>query len=315
MKIKSLRMVEHFLAASRVGSFHAAAGEIGVTQTAITKSIRELENTLGTPLFERSVKGVQLTKFGEQFKRRAIQIEQQSNYLERELSEMIAGKAGRLRIGAGTVWSDVFLPKFLASFCKERPNVEFVVRRSVGSRFRNLLEEGEIDLGVGLEPSPDDLSPDLVFDPIAKIDTMFLVRKGHPLTRNPSAGLNEIVANSWAMYRLDTIIFDRVRQMFLDEGLTLSAPSFHADSTASIMSFVAQTNHITCLPAPMLPMARLFNLTAISNVEGPSFQSGAVYMSAAADYPLMKEILSGLKLFTVDSMATRLSADKVDNKT
>lgn len=299
MKIKSLRMIEHFLAACRAGSFHAAARSIGITQTAITKSVRVLEDTLGAPLFDRSAKGVRLTALGEQFLRRAIQIEQQSDFMERELAEMVAGKAGCLRIGAGTVWSDVFLPSLLAAFSEERPNVEFVIRRSVGSRFQNLLEDGEIDLGLGLEPSRDDLSPDLVFDPIAKIGTLFLVRRDHPLARHAAPRLSEIAAYPWAMYRLDTMIFDRMRHTFLDQGLTLSGPSFLADSSACVMRFVARTNHVTCLPAPMLPMAELYGLTALGGVEGPSFQSGAVYMAAATDYPLMQEILRALKLFTL----------------
>lgn len=292
-------MIEHFLAACRAGSFHAAARDIGITQTAITKSIRELERILGAPLFDRSVKGVLLTVFGEQLQRRAIQIEQQFGFLERELNEMNAGEAGCLRIGAGMVWSDVILPSLLASFSKERPNVEFVIRRSVGSRFQSLLEEGEIDLGLGLEPSRDDLSPDLVFDPIAEIGTLFLVRQDHPLTRHTAPDLSEIANYPWAMYRLDTIIFDRMRRMFLDQGLTLGGPSFLADSIACVMSFVGQTNHVTCLPTPMLPTAELYNLTALGKVDGPTFQSGAVYMAAARDYPLMQEILRALRSFAV----------------
>lgn len=295
MKVKSLRMIEHFLAACRVGSFHAAARDVGISQTAITKSIRELENTLGVLLFDRSVKGVGLTVYGEQFQRRAIQIEQQTNFMERELAEMIAGKAGCIRIGAGTVWSDMFLPGLLAGFYKTHPNVEFVVRRSVGSHFRGLLEEGQIDLGLGLEPSLEDICPELVFEPIIKIGTAFFVRKGHPMTLHKKPKLKNINEYPWAMYRLDTIIFDRVRQMFMDNEVVLGEPSFMADSTASVMSFVAQTDHVTCLPIPMQAIASKFNLVAVKPFKGPTFQSGAVYMEAAADYPLMKEILNALQ--------------------
>ncbi|MEM7303185.1 MAG: LysR family transcriptional regulator [Pseudomonadota bacterium] len=298
MKLKSLKMIDHFLAASRSGSFHAAARDMSVTQTAITKSIRELENVLGAPLFERSVKGVCLTVFGERFQRRAIQIEQQNKFLERELEELIAGQAGSLRIGAGMVWSDVFLPDLLASFSKTRPNLEITIRRSVGSRFRSLLEDGTIDIGLGLEPSPDEISPDVRFDPLTSIGTRFFVRWDHPLTHIEAVSLSDISAYPWAIYRLDALIFERARRLFFDKSLLVGKPSFLADSSASVMSFVSQTDHITCLPEPMSPMAERFNLKALKQLEGPTFRSGAVYMEAATDYPLIQEILRELKSFT-----------------
>ncbi|MEP0962961.1 MAG: LysR family transcriptional regulator [Roseobacter sp.] len=297
MKLKSLRSIEYFLAAHRAGSFHAAARDVGMTQTAITKSIRELENTFGAALLERSVKGVVLTVFGEQFRRRAIQIEQQSGFLERELAEMIAGQAGRLRIGAGTVWSDVFLPDLLSTFCHSRPNVEIVIRRGVGQRFRTLLEEGEIDIGLGLEPSPDDLSPELILEPLARINTQFIVRHDHPLTRRSKLTLADIASYPWAMYRLDTPIFDRVRRMFMEDGLTLQTPALLSDSSVSVMQFVGKADHITCFPVPMLETAKQLGLTGLRMVDCPLFQSGAVYMKAANDYPLMQDMMKVLKAY------------------
>lgn len=302
MKLRSLRMVDHFLAACRAGSFHGAARETGVTQTAITKSIRELEKTLNVALFDRSVQGVRLTIFGAQFHRRAIQIERHSDFLERELAEMTKGQAGLLRVGAGTVWLDVFLPRVLAAFCTARPHADIVIRRSVGRRFKRQLEEGEIDAGLGLEPAPDDLSPDLVFEPILEVGTRFLVRQGHPLTQRKDCRLEDVAGFSWAMYRLDKIIFDQVRHMIRPHGAAggemLRDPSYLADSGTSVMHFVAQTDHVTCLPAPILPLARQFGLTALDTIKGPSFISGATYMAAAADYPLMREFLRALRAFS-----------------
>jgi DNA-binding transcriptional LysR family regulator len=305
MKVRSLRMIEIFLTASRAGSFHAAAREIGVTQTAITKSIRELENTLKIRLFDRSVHGVKLTSFGTQFRRRAIQIEQQNAFLERELEEMVLGKAGCLRIGAGTVWSDVFLPMILANFSKSRSNVDFVIHRSVGSRFKSQLEEGEIDVGLGLEPSPEDLTSELIFDPITEIKTALMVRRDHPLCHCSNYKLQDLVTFPWAMYRLDTIIFERARRVFLAQGFMLSEPSYLADSSASVMSFVANTDHVTLLPEPMLPLAERNGLTALKMTDLPSFQSGAIYMAAAADYPLMQEFGHALKDFAAHTDVSR----------
>ena len=297
MKIRSLRMIEHFLAAHRQGSFHAAARYVGMTQTAITKSIRELENTMGAPLFDRSVAGVKLTFFGEQFQRRAIQIEQQSDFLEREFAEMISGNSGCLRIGAGTVWSDAFLPGLMAGFTSSRPTMECIIRRGTGTQFSRWLEDGEIDIGVGLEPSIGKMPADIVFEPLLKIDTLFLVSEDHPLTQTQNSSLSDVVNYPLAMYRLDSIILDRMRGMFLQRGLDLPQPSFLADSSFSIMDFVAKTQYITCLPAPVLSMAKRHGLSSLKDISGPGFLSGAVYMEASKDYPLVKAFLTTLREF------------------
>lgn len=275
---------------------NAYAREIGITQTAITKSIGELENMLDLPLFDRSSQDVTLTKFGEQIHRRALQIDMQSGFLVREMNELKTGTAGTLRIGAGTVWSAMFLPQVLAELSKSCPDVEFVIRRSVGNRFKAQLEAAEIDVGLGLEPSPEDLTTDLVFTPMVNIKTLLLVRNQHPLMQKKIPGLADIAAYRWAMYRLDTKLFDQVRRLFLNDGLSLATPMFMADSSASVMGFVAKIDCVTVLPAPMLPIAQRYGLSALPLIEGPSFVSGAVSMTAA-DYPLMGRFMRTLESF------------------
>ncbi len=295
MKLKSLRMVEHFLAATRTGRIHAAAKELGITQTAITRTIKELESILEVQLFDRSVRGVTLTAYGEQFLRRAIQIEAQIDYLERESAEMASGNAGTLKIGAGTVWSTMFLPKILVPIQAARPSARFIILRSVGTRFREQLEQREIDLGLGFVPSGGEVSEALTFEPLAKVRTIFLASKNHPLAESRGITHEDLASFPWAMFRLDRSVFELVRTEFLVRGIRLEEPHYLADSISSVMRFLSESDHVSCIPAPLLELAAPHGLVQLNAPEAPEFMSGAIYMSAASEYPLLNCVLQELR--------------------
>lgn len=295
MKLRSLRMVEHFLVSTRIGTFHGAAQELGITQTAVTRSIRELESTLNARLFDRSVRGVKLTPYGELFHRRAVQIEMQDNFLQREMAELVSGRSGTLRIGAGTVWSTILLPQIIASTHAERPTAQFVVRRSVGDRFREQLEHGEIDLGLGSAPKERDLSRELIFEPLGRVRTVILARKGHPLAGRENVTHADVASFPWAMFRMDDFLFDLVATGFMTRGLTLNAPNYLADSVSSVMGFQALSDHVSCMPAPLVPLATRHGLVELDLPGMADFVSGAIYMRGAAEYPLLKQFMQQLR--------------------
>ena len=147
--LRSLRMLNHFLAASRKGNIHQAAESLALTQSAVSKGIQQLEAELGVPLFERSSRGVRLTRFGEVLYERAAQVETECELIKREMAEMAHGRRGNLRIAAGAVWSSVLLPQALSRLHAKRPSARFTIIRSSGPRFAELFAEGRIDMALG----------------------------------------------------------------------------------------------------------------------------------------------------------------------
>lgn len=288
-------MIDHFLAASRHGNLHLAARELSLTQTAVTKSLQNLEAALGARLFERSARGVTLTHFGQQFQRRAVRIMMQCDYLEREMQELLDGTGGRLTIGAGTVWSSALLPDILARIQGRSPTAEFVVLRSVGRRFQQQLTRREIDLGLGYLTHVSSTGGDFAFEPLAEIDTAYFARKDHPLHGAGALGLDDLRHFPFAMFQLDDALFDQIREKYLLLGHTIASPSYLADSISSVMRFVSRTDHVTCLPAPFLNVARGHGLLPLAVEDTPNFKSGAIYSREAAGYPLLEIVLRELR--------------------
>lgn len=141
----TLQQLQVFLNVVAQGSIHGAARALGVTQPAITASIRELEKTLGVPLLLRSVKGVKLTPYGATFYRRAKAITADMKRAEDELLEMRGEQAGSVVVGLSELAEHSMMQKAFSAFRSEGRNALLSFYQSsyssaVGRLFENALD-------------------------------------------------------------------------------------------------------------------------------------------------------------------------------
>src|SRR3954471_20677338 len=100
MKLNQLRDA---LAVAEASSVRAAARSLGVAQSALTRSIQELERELGVPLFERQARGVSLTPMGALFVRRAQSVRNELRLAREEIDQARGHLHGRVRVCLSTV--------------------------------------------------------------------------------------------------------------------------------------------------------------------------------------------------------------------
>lgn len=294
--IHSLRMLRHFLAAARTGNLHRAAETECVTQSALSKSLQRLEADMGVPLFERSVRGVTLTKFGDVLYARAARMQRESELIEREVAEMATGRSGSLTIGAGTAWSSVLLPNVLAGLLRHRPQASFTVLRSIGARFTQQLADGEIDVGLGSLDAIEREDDDTVCEPLSVVRTHFLAHKDHPLHSRSEVALEDLAAYPWAVFRRDEELRRRISRLFATNNLPEPKAAISADSFTTVLEVMRLSPLITCLPSPLLSVARSFDISSLPIEQSPwTFQSGVVYRRASLGYPLLEELLGALR--------------------
>ena len=134
-----------FVAIVRLGSFTAAAGQMHVTQSAITRRVAELENRLGVTLFERGAKKATLTSDG----RICLDYAQQIIATENKL-RFALGKAdretGTVRIGAGETVAMWWLPQFTLRVARLYPGVTLELDVDLSERHIHRFEHGELDM-------------------------------------------------------------------------------------------------------------------------------------------------------------------------
>lgn len=294
--LRSLRMLNHFLAASRSGNIHRAAQNLSLTQSGLSKSIHQLEEELGVTLFERSSRGVRLTRFGEVLYERAAQVETECKLIEREMSEMAQGFRGNLRIAAGAVWSSVLLPQVLSLLHTRLPSAQFTIIRSSGPRFADLFDEGRIDMALGSLEAFSSVDDTFACEPLSEIETLFLAHRDHELHRKSEVTIEDLAGCSWSMFRLDPELVRRVGILFATNGLRRPQPTLLADSVTSVLEMLRSSRTVTCLPSPLLSIAEPFGVVPLAIDLSPwTFQSGVMFRRTGLRYPLLADMLSILR--------------------
>lgn len=141
--------LKHFLAVAEAGSVQGAARCLHISQPALSKSLRLLEEHLQTALFDRSARGVVLTPMGQVLYLRAREIQSEWEASLIELNATRDGAQGELRIGMGPTYAVVLMRRVLAQLARDYPNLRVSVRTGVGALLIPALQAGEISLYAG----------------------------------------------------------------------------------------------------------------------------------------------------------------------
>lgn len=137
-----------FYTAAQTLNFNKAAEKLFISQPAVTKHIRELEQHFGITLFNREHKRISLTKEGEIVKQYAQTIFEQYQKLDFELNLLKNKTAGALCIGASTTIAQYIIPPVLADFHKRFPEISLNLYNANSLDIEHLLLAGSIDLGI-----------------------------------------------------------------------------------------------------------------------------------------------------------------------
>ena len=147
----SIRLV---VACAQTGSLTAAARTANLALAAASRRIRELEDALGDPLFERHARGLLPTAAGRVFVRHGLTLLQTMEQLGSELADLRHGIARHVRLCASTAAISQFLPPLLARYAEREPQVRVDLDEQVSEAVVAALREGRADLGIFVE-GPD----------------------------------------------------------------------------------------------------------------------------------------------------------------
>lgn len=173
-----LRHLRTFLALARLENFSRAGDEIGLSQSAVSRQIRALEDVLGLRLFERIGKRAVLTSGGKVLRTHLDAIIREAETLPRLLGDLSEGVQGELRIGACITAANALLPPVLGLYRRKYPKVELALQPGSSSHILESLRRGELDIAF---VASDGLLADLTI--LAEIpDEVLLVgAPNHPL--------------------------------------------------------------------------------------------------------------------------------------
>ncbi len=144
----TFRQLRYFEALARHGHFGRAADACAISQPAMSVQIRELEETLGTVLFERGARQVRLSNFGEEFALRVRDIVRSVDELGDLARASRSRLVGKLRIGVIPTVAPYLLPAIIGDLTRAQPRLDIHVRETVTPKLIEELAEGRLDTAI-----------------------------------------------------------------------------------------------------------------------------------------------------------------------
>lgn len=223
-----LRDIDYFLALAGERSMRATAKSLGLTQPALTKAIRRLEDELGAPLFDRDARGVALTVYGATFRRHARSLRAGMNEAESELLAIKSGTAGLVRIGAGPRWQQWIVPEAIRRFRASRPDVQLGIVGGTDDVLKDQLSTGALDFIVASIPEGAE-RPDLEGEGLLADAYRVVADRDHPLRRQAKRSLRDLLDYPWVLPNPKTYLMSRFAAMLHAHGLAPPRPLIETD--------------------------------------------------------------------------------------
>ena len=217
MQIK-FRHVRTFLEVARTGAIGKAASVLNVSQPAVTRTVRELEEALGAAVIEPAGRGIRLTAAGEEFRRHAGA---SLAALRQGVDAVRAAGAEAeqpLRVGALPTVSARVMPGAVRKFLADVPGGRLKIVTSENAVLLDQLSSGSLDLVVGRLASPERMVG-FTFEHLYSEQVLFVVRAGHPLLARAPFDIAEMARFPLVMPTTTAIIRPYVERFLIAHGL------------------------------------------------------------------------------------------------
>lgn len=248
MSIK-LNQLRDVLAVARLGGVRPAARELGLAQPSLTKSIQQLEASLGVPLFERTGKGLRLTLYGEAFVARTRGVVSEIHRAEDEIRQLRDRNAGRLAFAMAGISMMNLLPGALSTFRQRHPGVMVRVVERPHDQAVPELRAGDIEFAVLPQPG-EDLGDEFAVEPLLEDRYVVIGRLGHPLAG--CSQLGELLDASWIVTRQRGERAAQFEGLFLDRGLPVPRVEIQCESVIGVLALLAGSDLLAVVPSRWL---------------------------------------------------------------
>jgi LysR family hca operon transcriptional activator len=248
-----LRHLRYFVAAAEARSLKLAAeGKLNTTQPSLSRQIRDLEDEVGTPLFIRGAKGVELTPAGRVFLDHArVMLSQAEAAVQsaRQIAQpVVPSLALGFMIGHDTTW----LPAALKLIRDELPNIHVVISTQNSPQLAAALLHGGIDVAFLRR---DDGSDGIEFKTLVEESFKVFLPSNHPLASKTSIALKDLASETFISVSGTALSISgkqpalrRTIDRFLHENGIQIRPSHEVDNLGSVMSLITSTGGIALLP-------------------------------------------------------------------
>lgn len=255
----TLRQLRIFMSVARHGSFSRAGDEIGLTQSAVSRGIRELEAELGLRLMDRTTRDVQLTGAGSNLQASASRLLADLDAALREIREIGEQRRGRVVVAASPTISARLMPQCIARCESRYPFVTLVLRDDVQQDVLAKVKSGEADFGVIIGPIDSD---ELIVDDVATDAFLLICRADHAMAGRSAVDWSSLTGERLVMLDRSSGSRPIIDRLLAAQGVEVSIVQELAHS-ATVFGLVQAGVGVSILPSLSLPLPEGASLVAV----------------------------------------------------
>lgn len=239
------RQLEYLVALADLRHFGRAARHCAVSQPTLSVQLRQIEERLGTNLFERDTGPVALTPAGEKAVALAREILAAMDAMAAAASGGEASLGGRLRLGAAPTFGPYFLPRLLPVLHGRYPSLEIFVLEEQPARLEEAIGDGGIDCAIGPDPHQGDR---LAFVRLMEEELFLGLPADHPLAALPDIPVERLAGERMMTLGRGHRLNENVRALALEAGAALRE-DYEGTSLDALRQMVSIGMGLTLFPA------------------------------------------------------------------
>lgn len=252
-----LRDLDTIVVVAQTGSMAKAAGQLSVSQPAISKAIADVEQTLGVPLFERTARGVEPTLYGRALIKWSSAVFDDLRQGVNEIAFLSDPTVGHVRVGVTEPLQGGFIPTVIDRITRRHPRITIEV--SPATNWADQLQQlrtRTVDLQIGRLMQPlqeDDLEAEALFNDRPSI----VASPRHPLAKRRKLKLADLVDELWSLPPPRSNVAGRmVAQAFRMQGLEFPKNAVITPSIQVHWGLLATGRYLAAFPASLLQLGQ-----------------------------------------------------------
>ncbi len=225
------------------GNIHRAAEVLHMSQPAASKLLKDLEDALDVPLFDRLPRGMSPTWYGEAMIRHARMALASLSEAREEVEALKAGRFGTASVGSITTAGLSLLPEAIASVKREYPSMRIGMQIETSDVLLERLAQGKLDMIVARLFERHDKTK-LRYEKLAEEPVCAIARCGHPLAKARRLKLADLVEAGWVIPPSGSVLRHRFELMFQEAGLNIPSNIVETTAILFVSKLLQQTDFI-----------------------------------------------------------------------
>lgn len=243
-----LRDLHVVMAVAECGSMAKASAHLSISHPVVSKTISDLERTLGVKLFDRNPLGVEPTNYGQALLKCGVTVFDEMRQGLKQIEQIADPTAGELRIGCPEITMAGLLPPIVERFSRRYPHVRLsVTLANIALMQFDALRDRSVDLAIGRmprHPLEDDLKAEILFDePYQSV-----VGADSKWARQRRLDLGDILDEPWVLPPYDSVPGAQIHDIFTSAGFQPPRPAVATLSVQLTVSLIAGGRFVGILP-------------------------------------------------------------------